>query len=140
VRRDRLQVVLQVRELFERRRLAEQAAADQQVRAAEAQRLAAEEARAAAAVRPGAACTGELHQQRLAGLALHDAVDVAAGDERLARNQAERAEQRRVEASKARRSAERLHERRSSEAALLASKVAQRQLDAVALEGWRRRA
>jgi hypothetical protein len=139
MRTDRLKVVLQVRELFERRRLAEHAAAERTRRAAEERRTSAEDARAAAVPTPGSTGRDELQQQRLAGLALHEAVDAAAQHERLAQRQADAAQERRVEASKARRSAERLHERRSSDAALLASKVAQRQLDAVALESWRRR-
>jgi hypothetical protein len=139
MRTDRLKVVLQVRELFERRRLAEHAAAERARRAAEERRVSAEDARAAAVPTPGSTGRDELQQQRLAGLALHEAVDAASQHERLTQRQADAAQERRVEASKARRSAERLHERRSSDAALLASKVAQRQLDAVALESWRRR-
>jgi hypothetical protein len=136
---DRLKVVLQVRELFERRRLTEQAVADQVVRDAEARREMAEAARDARPLPTGATDVAALVQDRIGGLAMNDAVEGAVQQERLSRRSAEGAHERWIEASKARRSTERLHERRSSEAALLAAKVAQTQLDAVALEGWRRR-
>lgn len=140
MKRDRMKVVLQVREDTERRRLAEQVAADLSLR------LAGERVDAAVAARdehggPGRARSADgLRQHRLGTLALSDAVERARERERLARREAEAAEQKRIEAAIARRSAERLAERRAAETAAQANRVAESQLDAVALETWRRRA
>ncbi|HSK21931.1 MAG TPA: hypothetical protein VK906_02080 [Egicoccus sp.] len=139
MKRDRMKVVLQVRENTERRRLAEQVAADLSLRLASERHddaVVALDGRTAPSVRS----TEGLRQHRLGTLALSDAVERARERERLARRDAEEAEQKRVEAAIARRSAERLAERRAAEAALEAARTADSQLDAVALETWRRRA
>lgn len=139
MKRDRMKVVLQVREDTERRRLAEQAAADLSLRLASEHHddaVVKLDERSA----PSARSTEGLRQHRLGTLALSDAVERARERERLARRDAEEAERRRVEAAIARRSAERLAERRAAEAAVQAARVADSQLDAVALETWRRRA
>lgn len=140
MKRDRMKVVLQVREGTERRRMAEQAAADLQLRLAtetHGDAVAARDGRAA----PGAMRSTEaLHQHRFGTLALNDAVERARERERQALRDAEVADQRRIEAAIARRSAERLAERRQTEAAGRAARTEAAQLDAVALETWRRRA
>ena len=140
MKRDRMKVVLQVREGIERRRLAEQAAAHLRLGLASERR---EQAVVALDGRTGPTEVDRvevLRQHRLGSLALNDAVERAREHERQARAEADVAEQRRVEAAIERRSAERLAERRQAEAATRASRVADLQLDAVALETWRRRA
>ncbi len=136
---ERLGVVLRLRTLVERRRLAE---------AAEAARAASSAAREhrertvrfhEQAVAPSTTVTvEELVSRRLDALALgddlseaHDAYLAAVRDER-------RATARRTEAGVRRRSVERLAERRTTEAARLASRRSELQLDAAALERWRR--
>jgi len=140
VKRDRMKVVLQVREDTERRRLAEQVAADLSLRLASECHGDAVVALDGRTSPSGVRNTEGLRQHRLGTLALSDAVERARERERLARREAEEAEQRRVEAAIARRSAERLAERRAAEVAVQATRAADSQLDAVALETWRRRA
>ncbi|GGI06697.1 hypothetical protein [Egicoccus halophilus] len=139
MKRDRMNVVLQVREGIERRRLAEQAAADLQVRLAGQRRSSAVSALEQRSAPTAFGSVGDLHQHRLGSLALTEAVERARDGELAARSQAEAADERRVQAAIARRSAQRLAERRGSEAAARASRAAESQLDAVALESWRRR-
>ncbi|MFA9446417.1 hypothetical protein [Egicoccus sp. AB-alg6-2] len=140
MKRDRMKVVLQVREGLERRRLAEQAAADLQLRLSTERRGEAVAARDERAAPTAVRSAEELQQHRVGNVALEDAVERARERERQSRREAEIAQQRRVDAAIARRSAERLAERRQAEAATRASRIAETQLDAVALETWRRRA
>jgi hypothetical protein len=139
MRRDRLQVVVQVRQLLERRRLAERADAERALRTALVRRAEAEDTRQGAVPAAGETGVEALLQHRATGMALNEAVDRAVDGERLARHDLAQAEDRRTRAAIARRSAERLDERRADEAAVRAARLADKQLDAVALESWRRR-
>ncbi|MFA9430929.1 hypothetical protein [Egicoccus sp. AB-alg2] len=140
MKRDRMKVVLQVREGIERRRLAEQAAAQLRLELARERHEQAVIALEGRGVPVDVAGVDGLRQHRLGSLALNDAVERAREQQRLARQDAEVAERQRIDAAIARRSAERLAERRQAEAAARASRAAEIQLDAVALETWRRRA
>lgn len=140
MKRDRLQTVLHVRDLVEKRRLAEKAAAQREHDTAVAATRAAVAARAA--LLPVAGSTsdpGGLVVDRLVSLALQDAVVTA----KIAEENAERtvaiAERRRTLAAIERRSVERLAERRELEADRAAAKVDERRLDEAGLTGWRRR-
>ena len=139
MRRDPIQAVLAVREVQERRRLAEEAAAAQALSIATAVREAAEDRRDTSQRTGGDTSVERLRQLHLGGLAHADAAEVAAQDERVARRTAELATEGRVAAAVSRRSAERLHQRRADETAAAAARAMERQLDAVALEVWRRR-
>ena len=139
MRRDPMEAVLHVREVLERRCLVEEATARQTLRIATEARQAAEHLRDGDDRVVGAASVDRLRHARLGGLARGEAVDAAVEHERATRRAAELAGQRRVEAAVSRRSAERLRERRADEAAANATRAAERQLDAVALETWRRR-
>lgn len=140
MKRDRLRVVLHVRELVERRRLAERVAAEQTLHLAGLRREAAERARDTPAAMPdGDGGLGAMQLHRLGGVALSEAAEAAAGAQAAAARDVAAATGRYVEAAVAHRSVERLAERRRTEAATQAAKAAERQLDAVALETWRRR-
>lgn len=137
--RDRLGVVLRVRELVERRRQAERATAEQAAHLAGLRSAAAAQARDEAGGRlPDGPGIDGLRLHRLGTVALSEAADAAARAHGDTRAEVEVAERRQVAAAIARRSVERLHERRSAEAATRAAKLADRQLDAVALQVWRR--
>jgi hypothetical protein len=133
-----LQAVLRVRTLLERRALAEQATAE---RAATQARAVAERARAArAGYRAGTGGTTRdaLTGARVGTLALQESVLRADQADLAASRDAELAAQRRVQASVARKSVERLEERRSAATAAAAAKRVERQLDDLAIDRWRR--
>lgn len=138
-RRDRMATLVHVRELVERRRLAEQAAARRERDAAEQAHTAARTALRSAAVPAGTALVpAGLVIHRASGVALGDAVDRTVQRERTAHRAAERADQRLVTAAKDRKAAERLSERRAEVIAVERDKREQRRLDDLALTVWRR--
>ncbi|MEX2503414.1 MAG: hypothetical protein WD378_01110, partial [Egicoccus sp.] len=105
MKRDRMKLVLQAREGVERQRLAEQAVADIQLRLASRSHGDAVAVRDRHAVPERVRTAEDLHQHRVGMLALNDAVERARERERAARQESEVAEQRRIEAAIARRSA-----------------------------------
>jgi hypothetical protein len=139
VRADRLEVVVRVRQLFEQRRLAERAVAERAVVDACRERAAVERALAGSGPSVGPTDVERLRHGRGEGLALQEAAERAASVEDAARARLADAEQRRTSAAVERRSAERLQDRRVFEAAIRAARSTDRQLDAAALETWRRR-
>jgi hypothetical protein len=139
VRRDRLALVVRVRELAEHRRLAERAAAATAVREAVAARAAAADAYDGHRPDPGPTRPAVLTAHRLAGVALGEDVERTVDVERLADRDLELAEARRVEAAVARRSVERLADRQRAAAAVAAIRAADRQMDDLALQRWRAR-
>ncbi|MTV27343.1 hypothetical protein FTX61_18270 [Nitriliruptoraceae bacterium ZYF776] len=133
-----LAAVLRVRQLAERRRLADQARATTEVERARAVRAAAIAARD---VQPPAEIeirAAALVLRRLGGVAAHD--DVLHADHQLlaAIRAEELAAARRVEASIEVRSVERLTERRRQDAARAAARRADQQLDDIAVQRWGR--
>lgn len=137
--RDRLQTVLRVRGLRERRRMADHAAAQRRLREREEARREAEEARRSVDHTPArAARASTLMLHRLGALAHDEAVERAAAAEAEARAAAARTEELRVEAAVDRRSVERLSERREQEEAHEAEQLEGRRTDEVALQVWRR--
>lgn len=140
MRRDRLGVVVRVRELFEQRRLAERAAAAVEVRAAASSHGAALAAHREHVPAPGPLDPASLRAHRLAGVALGDVAEVAEQRYDAAVRAELEAGRRLVTAATARRSVERLAERQRVEAALVARRLADRRMDDLALQSWRRRA
>lgn len=139
MRRDRLETLVHVRELVERRRLAEQAEARRERDAAEVAHLAARAALAGASIRPGTEVLPlALAIHRAGGVALGEAVQASERASVAADRRHVRAEQRWSEAAKDRRSAERLAERRAEVVAVERDKRDRRRLDEVALTVWRR--
>jgi len=140
MKRDRLESLLHVRELVEKRRLAERAAAEREHNAAESARTAAIAARAA--LRPVAGTAVEpddLLVDRLVAMALQDAVITAGIGVENAQRGVDIAERRRTLAAIERRSVERLKERRQAEADRDAARLDGRRLDEAGLTAWRRR-
>lgn len=82
--------------------------------------------------------TAGLASARVGAMALHDGVLRADQLELATGREAELAGQRRVDAAIARRSVERLDERRTAAAAIAAAKRVERQLDDLAIDRWRR--
>lgn len=139
MRRDRLPVVLRLRELREQEATVARAAARRRAADAAARTSMAAFARDRAGVPAGtAADAAGLEAARLQGLALDDEVRRAAEQQVTADRAADRAEDVRVGAAVARRSVERLQERRTAEHTEAAAKVAARRDDDVALQVWRR--
>ena len=138
MRRDALKTVIRVRELAERRRLAEQAQALRDAEAADAARDQADAAFTGAAVPAGDTTAVVLHSYRASIIALGEAVEDAEGTSAAAHQQVERAQQLTVEAAIERRSAERLEQRRDAAEAASVSREAQRRADETALQIWRR--
>jgi flagellar export protein FliJ len=139
MRQDRLRTVLHVRELAERARLAQRAAAERARHAALEARASAEQARERH--RPHVAAglgAGDLHSFQLGGLALTAAVATAELEHRRAEQVVVEAERALVAAAVARRSVERLAERRTAAAAAAERKRQARRDDDVALQSWRR--
>jgi hypothetical protein len=133
-----LAAVLRVRTLLERRALAEHAAAERAVVVARGEVAVAREARAGHRPQVGSTDPRALLASRVGGLALDEQV-ARAGERQLATGrEAEVTGQRRVAAAVARRSVERLDERRHAAAAVAAAKRTERQLDDLALDRWRR--
>lgn len=133
-----LKAVLRVRTLLERRALAEHALAEREAAAA---RIATERARAALASYTSAVGPTDragLVGARVGGMALHEDVLRAGQRELASGREAELAGKRRVDAAVARRSVERLDERRSAVLAATAAKRVERQLDDLAIDRWRR--
>lgn len=133
-----LKAVLRVRSLLERRALAEHAIAERHAGAAHA---AAEQARgdlASHRFETGPTSAAGLAGARVGALALQDGALRAEQRELSAGREAELAAQRRVQAAVARRSVERLDERRSAAIASEAAKRVERQLDDLAIDRWRR--
>lgn len=138
-RRDRLETLVHVRELVERRRMAEQAAARREHDAADRARTAAKAALRAASVPAGATLVpASLIIHRASGVALGDAADRTEQRERTTRRAEEHADQRLVAAAKDRKAAERLAERRAEVLAVEREQREQRRMDDVALTVWRR--
>ena len=138
-RRDRLETLVHVRELVERRRMAEQAAARREHDAADRARTAAKAALRAATVPAGTTLVpAGLVIHRASGVALGDEVDRSVQRERTTRRAEEHADQRLVTAAKDRKAAERLAERRAEVIAVEREKRDQRRMDDVALTVWRR--
>lgn len=133
-----LAAVLRVRTLLERRAIAEHAAAERAVVEARAAAAEARRTRATHRADVGPTSRGALTGGRVAALALHEEVLRADLDERTRGREAEVTGQRRVEAAIARRSVERLDERRNAAAAAAAAKRTERQLDDLAIDRWRR--
>ncbi len=139
MKRDRLETLVHVRELVERRRLAEQAEARQQREGAELAHTAARAALAGASFRPGTAVLPLGLAAHHAGVvALGEALDSSAQAVRAAERRHEQAEQRWSKAAMERKAAERLAERRAELLAVEEDKRERRQLDEVALTVWRR--
>lgn len=140
MKRDRLETLLHVRDLVEKRRLAERAAAEREHQAAVKAEQAARAARSALVPIAGSwQDADELVVDRLVGMALQDAVVTAGMNVENASRQVDIAERRRTLAAIERRSVERLKERRDEEAAKEAAKVDGRRLDEAGLTVWRRR-
>ncbi len=138
-RRDRLEALVHVRELVERRRLAEQAAARREHGAADRARSAARAALRGAAVPAGTSLVpADLLIRRASGVAIGDEVERTEQRTRTTRRAVERADQRAVAAATDRKAAERLAERRAEVIAVEREKRTQRRLDDVALTVWRR--
>jgi flagellar biosynthesis chaperone FliJ len=133
-----LKAVLRVRSLMERRALAEHAMAEREAAAARATVEHARAARSAHRSGFGPMTAAGLTGARAGAMALHDDVLRADQQELAAGREAELAGQRRVEAAIARRSVERLDERRTVAAATAAAKRVERQLDDLAIDRWRR--
>lgn len=139
MKRDRLETLVHVRELVERRRIAEQAEARRERDAAEVAHLAARAALAGASIRPGTAVLpSALAAHRASGVALGETVERSQRAAVTADRRHERAEQRWSEAAKDRKAAERLSERRAEVVAVERDKRDRRRLDEVALTVWRR--
>jgi flagellar biosynthesis chaperone FliJ len=139
MRRDPLATVLGLRELAEQRRLAEGAAARQQLsRTEQAHELAVgERARHTASAGPTGA-TRDLVSHRLTGLALDESVQRAGADATAAEQRADLAAQRGVAAAVARRSVERLLERRAARTRRAARALEVRRCDELAASRWER--
>jgi hypothetical protein len=133
-----LAAVLRVRSLLERRATAEHARAERALEAARAEVASARDARTAHQPPAGPTSRPGLTGDRLGALALHEHVLRAGQGERTAARDAELAGKRRVEAAVARRSVERLAERRNAATAAIAAKRVERQLDDLAIDRWRR--
>ncbi|WP_052668822.1 hypothetical protein [Nitriliruptor alkaliphilus] len=133
-----LKAVLRVRSLLERRALAEHAIAEREAAAARATVELARAARSAHRPDSGSMTTAGLAGARAGAMALHDDVLRADQQELATGREAELAGQRRVEAAIARRSVERLDERRTTAAAIAAAQRVERQLDDLAIDRWRR--
>jgi hypothetical protein len=133
-----LAAVLRVRSLLERRALAAQAVAEHEAATARAVAERARETRAAHRERTGPVSTAGLASARVGALALQDGVLRARQQVTNTTREAELAATRRVEASVARRSVERLDERRRAATAAAVAKRVERQLDDLAIDRWRR--
>ena len=139
MKRDRLETLVHLRELVERRRPAEQAAARRQLDAATHANHAARAALAGAGARPGTSLAPlALAAHRASGVALGDRVQLANVAERAADRDLGLAERRTITAAKERKAAERLSERRAEALAAEAEKQQQRRMDDLALTVWRR--
>lgn len=141
MKRDRLQTVLRLRELVERQRLAERAAAEREARAAAEALDDARVAFADATVVPGTSLVPtQLGAMRLGTLAHGEAVEVAAEQVQGTVRESERTSERLVAAAVDRRSVERLRERREAVIARAEDRRDARRMDEVALQVWRRHA
>jgi flagellar export protein FliJ len=139
-RRDRLAAVLGVRERIEKQRQADQASAHREREHASATLAAALAQRAAQQLYVGhRIATAELFAHRVGLVALGESVEQAADHHAVADHAVERAGAALVEAAVARRSVERLRERRSADERAAEAKRQQRRDDEVALQIWRRR-
>jgi hypothetical protein len=137
--RDRLATVLRVRGLQERRRQAEEAAARRRAREAERERREAERARDEAATVPGTVARAQLLVlHRLGGLAHAERAEEAGQRQAAAEGELSDAQRRTVEAAVARRSVERLQERRTEEVVRRVERSEQRRTDEAAMQVWRR--
>ena len=139
-RHDRLAAVLGVRERIEKQRQADQAVAHRSREHASATLAAALAQRAAQQLVVGRRiATAELFAHRVGITALGDSVERATDDHAAADQMVERAAAALVDASVARRSVERLRERRLADEREAEAKRQQRRDDEVALQIWRRR-
>jgi flagellar export protein FliJ len=139
MRRDRMETLVHVRELVERRRLAEQAEARREHDVAERAHHAARAALAGASFRPGTTVLPlGLAAHHAGAVALGEALDHATQTARMAERRHEQAQQRWSKAAMERKAAERLAERRAELLAAEEDKRERRQLDEVALTVWRR--
>lgn len=139
MRRDRLATVLELRELVERQRLVERAAAAREHASAVEALGAACELRADAVVEPGTSMVAsQLSAHRVQSIALGDAVDQLEVEVRATARESELAGQRLVAAAVRRRGVERLRDRRAAVAARATGRRDARRLDEVALQVWRR--
>jgi flagellar export protein FliJ len=139
-RADRLAAVLGVRERIEKQRLADQATAHREREHASARLAAALAQRAAQQLYVGhTIATAELFAHRVGVAALGERVEQATEQVTTAERHVERAGTALVEAAVARRSVERLRERRLADTRAAEAKRQQRRDDEVALQIWRRR-
>jgi flagellar export protein FliJ len=139
-RQDKLAAVLGVRERIEKQRQADQAVAHRNREHASATLAAALANRAAQQLMVGhRIATEELFAHRVGIAALGDAVEQAGEHHRAADQAVERTGAALVEAAIARRSVERLRERRLADEREAEAKRQQRRDDEVALQIWRRR-
>lgn len=139
MKRDRLATVLHLRELVERQRLAERAAAARTQALAEQALETAIELRADAALPAGTDLrAADLSAHRVQGIALDDLVATVDEKVRDSAEQSDRATQRMIAAAVERRSVERLRERRDAVAAKVEQRRDARRLDEVAIQVWRR--
>lgn len=137
-RKDRMATVLRVRELVEHQRQADRAHAAGEVARASAARHDALAARAEAGASVGDAVTpAQLASVRSGAIALEDLVRHTTGEQRVAERKLTGAERRLTEAAIARRSAERLQERRELAEAREVQRVEDRRADDVGLQQWR---
>ena len=137
--RDRLATLLRVRELLERRRLAEQADARRSLQAAETAHARASEAVADAAVPAGTALEPAVLVGHRAGtVSLMEAHLAAADRVQLAAREQRRADERTVRAAVERRSAERLVARRAELTRRQRDRHERNEMDELGLQAWRR--
>jgi flagellar export protein FliJ len=139
-RQDRLAAVLGVRERLEKQRQAEQAVAHRDREHASAALAAALAQRAAQQLVVGRRlATAELFAHRVGLTALGESVEQATEHHTVAEQAVEHAGAALVEAAVARRSVERLRERRAADEREAEAKRQQRRDDEIALQIWRRR-
>ncbi len=138
MKRRSLETVRRVRELAERERLADQARARRAADDARAELLARQEAHAGEQPPSGEVDVAALRAHRVAVVARGDAADRASETHAAAEAQHATATERTVEAAIARRSTERLIERRRDLEAAAAVKLEERRRDDVGLQLWRR--
>ena len=138
MKRRSLETVRRVRELKERERLAEQARARRAADDAELVMVQRQEAHAQERPPAGGVDVAGLRAHRVAVAALGDAVDRATETRAAADAAHARASERTVEAAIARRSSERLLERRDATEAAAVAKLEDRRRDDIGLQLWRR--
>jgi hypothetical protein len=137
--RDRLHVVLRLREMREQEALVARAEACRNAAEAAARTSVAALALAGGVVEAGTRSNAlGLQAARLQGLALGDELAMASDVQASADRAAARAEDVRVQTAIARRSVERLQERRSAQLAAATAKTEARRDDDIALQVWRR--